>query len=335
MKVAFLTKFQWDLFEFLEDLFNKVSERGIITVNGDGIVWKEAQLMKLGTPMKFGKDDIRRVLLCVASGVVISLNLQLLVKSGGLYPGGLSGLTILIQDIFDKFQGIDIPYGRLYLLLNLFPIWLGFKKIGKKFTLYTFITIGVVTVLTEVIPISTVTRDPLLISVFGGIINGASIAIALAAGATTGGTDFISIFLTENTSLDGFTVILGFNVVMLTVAGILFGWDRALYSIIFQFTSTQIVWLLNNRYKKDTVFVITDHPDEMVHSLNQCIQHGITEMKVVGTYQGVERTMIYTVISSPELKKVLKVIRETDPQAFVNVLRTERVTGRFYIKPND
>ncbi len=288
--------------------------------------WKE---------IRFGKGDIRRILLCIASGVVISLNLSLLVKSGGLYPGGLSGLTILIQDIFQKYQGINMPYGRLYLLLNLFPVWLGFQKIGKKFTLYTFITIGTVTVLTEVIPVYAATRDPLLISVFGGIINGASIVLALNAGATTGGTDFISIFVTENTSMDGFSVILVFNVVMLSVAGFLFGWERALYSIIFQFTSTEIVRLLNNRYKKDTLFIITDHPEELVQTLNHCIKHGITEMKVLGTYQGVERTMIYTVISSPELKYVLKVLKETDPQAFVNVIRTERVTGRFYIKPND
>ena len=285
--------------------------------------------------VEFGKDDIRRIFLSVLSGVIISLNLQLLVRRGGLYPGGLSGLTILIQDIFDKFLGIPVPYGRLYLLLNLPPIWLGFRKIGKKFTLYTLITVATVTFLTELIPESMITADPLLISVFGGIINGASIAVALSAGATTGGTDFISIYLTENSPFDGFSVILGFNAVMLSVAGLLFGWDRALYSIIFQYASTQIVHFLNNRYKKDTVFVVTDHPDEIVESLRKCVRHGVTEMKVLGAYEGQPRTLIYTVISSPELKRVLKALRDTDPQAFVNVIRTERVTGRFYIKPND
>ncbi len=285
--------------------------------------------------MQFGKDDIRRVILCILSGVIISVNLQALVRPGGLFPGGLSGMTILIQDIFSKYRGIDIPYGRLYMLLNLPPIWLGLRRIGKKFTLYSFITIGTVTVLTEIIPSYTITADPLLVSVFGGIINGASIAVALAAGATTGGTDFISIFLTENTPVDGFTVILGFNAVMLSIAGLLFGWDRALYSIIFQYATTQVVHFLNNRYKKDTVFVVTDHPDDVVACLNRCVKHGITEMKVLGAYQGKQRTMLYTVISSPELKQVLKALKETDPQAFVNVVRTERVTGRFYIKPND
>lgn len=291
--------------------------------------------MESNGKMQFGRDDIRRILLCITSGVIVSLNLQLLVRRGGMYPGGLSGLTILIQDIFGKFAGISIPYGRLYLLLNLPTVWLGFRKIGKKFTLYTMITIGTVTMLTELIPPYTITADPLLVSVFGGIINGAAIVVALAAGATTGGTDFVSIFVTENTRFDGFSVILVFNAVMLSVAGLLFGWDRALYSIIFQFASTQIVHLLNNRYKKDTVFVVTDHPDEIVDCLQHCVRHGITEMKVIGAYQGQPRTLIYTVISSPELKKVLKALRDTDPHAFVNVIRTERVTGRFYIKPND
>ena len=134
-----------------------------------------------------------------------------------MYPGGLSGLTILIQDIFGKFLGIPIPYGRLYLLLNLPTVWLGFRKIGKKFTLYTLITIATVTVLTELIPPYTITADPLLISVFGGIINGAAIAVALAAGATTGGTDFVSIYLTENSPVDGFSVILGFLLLIYSI----------------------------------------------------------------------------------------------------------------------
>lgn len=296
---------------------------------------KSSTAVQPAQKLTFGADDIRRVLLSIAAGVIISLNLQMLVRSGGMYPGGLSGLTILIQDIFEKFRGISIPYGRLYLVLNLPPVILGFLKIGKKFTLYTLITVGTVTILTELIPRYTITTDPLLISVFGGIINGASIVVALSAGATTGGTDFISIFVTEHTPIDGFNVILAFNAVMLSAAGLLFGWDRALYSIFFQYVSTEVVHLLNNRYKKDTVFIVTDHPDDVINSLQHCVRHGITEMKVIGAYQGEPRTLIYTVISSPELKRVLKALKETDPQAFVNVIRTERVTGRFYIKPND
>ncbi len=283
----------------------------------------------------FETNDIRRILLCVGAGVLIAVNMQTFVGAGGLFPGGFSGLAVLIRDIFKKYQDIDIPYGRLYMLLNLFPIWLGIRKIGKKFTLYSLVTIGVVSVLTEIIPSYDVTSDPLLISVFGGIINGAAVAMTLYAGATSGGTDFIAIYLSERFPGDGFTAILYFNAVMLSVAGLLFGWDRALYSIVFQFSSTQIIHMLNKRYKKDTLFIVTDHPDEVVAGLNRCAHHGATEIKVIGSYHETPRTMIYSVISAAELKSVLKMLDETDPQSFVNVLRTERVTGRFYMKPND
>ncbi len=285
--------------------------------------------------MHFGKSDIRRVVLCILSGMIISLNMQTFVRTGGLFPGGFSGLTVLIQNIFEKYYAIEIPYGRLYLLLNIFPVWLGLKKIGKKFTMYSFVTIATVTVMTEILPAMTVTYDELLISVFGGIVNGAAMVVALMGGATTGGTDFISIYVSEVTSIDGFMVTLGFNAVMFSAAGILFGWDRALYSIIFQYVTTQVVRMLNNRYKKDTIFIVTDHPKEVVSALNRCVKHGATEMNVIGAYQDTPRTMIYTVISTPEVKQVLKALKETDPQAFVNVIRTERVTGRFYLKPND
>ena len=292
--------------------------------------------MKKAASEVFTARDAQRILLCISAGVLMAVNLRTFVHAGGLFTGGISGLTVLIQDIFEKYLDIDISYGRLYLLLNLFPILLGFRKIGKKFTLYSFVVIGTVTFLTEVMPIYTITSDPLLISVFGGILNGAAVALALLAGATSGGTDFFAIYLSERFQVDGFNFVMGFNAVMLTTAGLLFGWEKALYSIIFQFASTQIIHFLNNRYKKNTLFIVTDHPDEVIACMYRDEHHGITEMKVFGTYkQKKERTMLYSVISTPELKKVLGDLKEVDPRAFINVIRTDQVPGRFYMKPND
>ena len=91
--------------------------------------------------------------------------------------------------------------------------------------------------------------------------------------------------------MDGFNYVLGFNAVILCCAGLLFGWDKALYSIIFQFASTQVIHILNNRYKKNTLFIVTDKPDEVVRCLNSDVRHGVTEMHVFGTYRKQERTM--------------------------------------------
>ena len=112
---------------------------------------------------------------------------------------------------------------------------------GKKFTLYSCQCIVLVSIFTDLVPTIPITEDLLLICVFGGLITGFAVSLCLRARATSGGTDFIAIALSERKNIDAWNYILAGNAVMLTVAGLLFGWERALYSIIFQFTSTQTV----------------------------------------------------------------------------------------------
>ena len=121
---------------------------------------------------------------------------------------------------------------------NSIPVFIGLKFIGKKFTISSVCVIVLSGLLTDIIPSQPITYDTLLISIFGGMINGLVISICLMMNATTGGTDFIAIYLSEKKEIDSWNVVLGINVVILAAAGVLFGWDKALYSIIFQYTST-------------------------------------------------------------------------------------------------
>ncbi len=122
--------------------------------------------------MKFSfKEDAKRiVVICIAS-VVMALNIKTFVRTGGLYPGGATGLTLLIQRIVELF-GFELPYTLINILLNLVPIYIGFRFIGKKFTLYSCLCIMLTNVLTDVLPSRAIVYDTLLISVFGGMING-------------------------------------------------------------------------------------------------------------------------------------------------------------------
>ncbi|MCR5753552.1 MAG: YitT family protein [Acetatifactor sp.] len=285
--------------------------------------------------MKNLSRDIKRIILCVIAGVVFSLNIRTFVHTGGLLPGGFAGVTLLLQQVSEQFFHFKLPYGPIYILMNLFPIVLSYRKIGKKYTVYSCITIGLIAVLTDLIPPNIITQDVLLISVFGGIINGLATMLCLNAGATSGGTDFIAIFISERFKVDAWNYILIFNAIVLICDGFLFGWDKALYSIIFQFVSTQVLSARYKRYKKDTLFIITDHPQEIAKVINEKTGHGATEIDVLGTYQETPRRMIYSVINAEELRSVLRDIAEIDPKAFVNVMRTDRLMGRFYMRPND
>lgn len=286
--------------------------------------------------MKFTlKEDGKRLLVVCLAAVLMAVNIKSFVRTGGLYPGGATGLTILLQRIGELLFQIEIPYTILNLLLNAFPVYIGFRFIGKKFTLYSCLMIVLTSVLTDIIPGYVITYDILLISVFGGLINGLVMSMCLMMSATTGGTDFIAIYLSDKKGVDSFNIILGLNVVILGIAGILFGWDKALYSIIFQYVSTQIVHMLYKKYQQQTLIIITNKADEVCGAIYQVSHHGATVLESEGSYEHQERKMVYSVVSSAEAKKVIHAVKEADEKAFVNAIRTEQLYGRFYQKPVD
>ena len=281
------------------------------------------------------KDGKRIAIVCLAS-VLMAVNIKTFVSAGGLYPGGATGLTILIQSICEKFLRISVPYTPVNRLLNVVPIYIGFKFIGKKFTLYSCLMIVLTGILTDIIPNDiAVTYDILLISIFGGLINGFVVSMCLSMNATTGGTDFISIFLSEKKGVDSWNFILAFNIVVILIAGLLFGFDKALYSIIYQYASTQMLHMLYTRYQKETLFIVTNNPGAVCEAINTVSMHGATIMSGEGSYEHQKRKVVYSVISKEESKKVIKAIKEADEEAFVNAIRTEELSGRFYYRPNE
>lgn len=286
--------------------------------------------------MKFNaKEDGKRILIICLASLLMAVNIKSFVRTGGLYPGGATGLTILIQRVTQLFLNVELPYSLVNLLLNAVPVYIGFRFIGKKFTLYSCLMIILTSVLTDIVPGYTITYDTLLISIFGGMINGLVISVCLLVNATTGGTDFIAIFLSEKKGVDSFNIILVLNVVILAAAGILFGWDKALYSIIFQYASTQILHTLYKKYQQQTLFVVTNKPREISEAISRECNHGATILEGEGSYEHCERHVVYSVVSSAESKRVIHAVKETDPEAFVNVIRTEQLSGRFYQRPTE
>lgn len=280
------------------------------------------------------KDGKRIIVICFAA-ILMAVNIKTFVRAGGLYPGGATGLTILIQRVFEIFFQITLPYTAINLLLNAIPIYIGFRFIGKKFTLYSCLMIILTSVLTDIIPAYAITYDTLLISVFGGIINGLVISLCLLMNATTGGTDFISIYLSSKRGVDSWNLVLGLNVIILSMAGLLFGWEKALYSIIFQYASTQVLHVLYKRYQKQTLFIVTNKTKEICNAIFSISNHGATILDGEGSYEHHERHIVYSVVSEEECRKVIHAVREIDPASFINVIKTAELSGRFYQRPTE
>ena len=128
--------------------------------------------------MKFNaRENIKRILVVCLASVIMALNIKSFVRTGGLYPGGATGLSLLIQRAVEMFFDLTLPYTLINILLNAIPIWIGFRFIGKKFTLYSCLMIVLTSVLTDMLPGYAITYDTLLISIFGGLINGCVISL--------------------------------------------------------------------------------------------------------------------------------------------------------------
>lgn len=266
------------------------------------------------------------------SAGIMALNIKSFIYSAGLLPGGFSGIALLLQEIFSSFLNVKVPFSVLYWTFNLIPAVLCFKTLGKKCITLSIWFIIVSGILTDLIPATLITDDILLCSIFGGITNGVAIASCLLSGATSGGTDFISIFVSEKTGKGIWNIIFICNCMLLFVFGLLFGWNRALYSIIFQYATTQVINLLYNRYQKSTLLIISEKIDEIIELIKNSTNHSSTIIDAQGTFTNEERKLIYSVISKNQVEPLFRAIKKIDPDAFVNVISTQMLKGKFFLE---
>ncbi|MBQ5441852.1 MAG: YitT family protein [Firmicutes bacterium] len=281
------------------------------------------------------KKLIIKYFLLTVAAAIFAFNLKSFIRTGNLIPGGFSGITVLIQQIGRQFFNVEIPYSLVYLPINVIPAYIGLRYIGKKFTISSFYVVVLSSILTDIFPDVTITYDALLIALFAGIVGGIAAVICLSAGSSGGGTDFISIFLSEKKGIDAWGYILAGNIVLLVAAGLLFDFDRALYSIIYQYVITTVLGAFYKRYQQDTLLVVTVKPQEILQKISELTHHDGTILSGEGGYSGEKKYVIYSVIGRDQADKVIKAIKEIDEGAFTNVIQTEQVNGRFYMTPKD
>ena len=280
------------------------------------------------------KDAVRLIVVLLAA-FLMAININSFVNAGGLYPGGATGITIIIQRIFLKYFGLSVPYTPVTVLLNSIPVYIGFKYIGKKFTLFSLIMVVANGFFVDFLPDYAVTSDPLLVAVFGGLLNAIAITMCLEVDATSGGTDFISIYLSQKKGVDAFPYILAGNIVILSIAGIIFGLDKALYSMIFQYVTTTALHTLYRTYQQRTLFIITDMPGKVCSMIYSVCGHGATLIDGEGSFAHKNKKIVYSIVSAADTRKIIPKIREIDPGAFINSVRTEEIMGNFYMRPRD
>ncbi|ETT72834.1 YitT family protein [Paenibacillus sp. FSL R7-277] len=240
-----------------------------------------------------------------------------------LLSGGVSGLAML--------AGYFTPFNisLLYLLFNIPLLATGWFQLGRRFIILSMVSVGATTWLMTVVPVFQVSSDMLLASVFGGVLVGAGAGISFRVGGSSGGFDILGSIITRYRDFPVGSVLVGLNgLVILAAAYFDDNWNLALASMVSIYVTGKVVDLIHISHIKVTVYIITNRTDELLQQLLG-LQRGVTKFKTEGAYSHVERDMLMTVTTRYELAELKRIIKTSDPQAFVNIVETVGVMGSF------
>lgn len=279
-------------------------------------------------PINFKKLFIK-ITLIICGVLCYSLGLKLFIYPANILPAGFTGISVLMQKLILASTGVFLPVTIYNLAWNIIPATFSYRFVGKKFTIISFIVLFLFNLIADNIPMIKLTPDPMVSAIFGGILCGFGASLWYRCGVSGGGTDFVAMTLSTKFHIQTFGIILAFNVSLILLQGTIFGWEYAFYSIIFQYVSTQAITLYYRHYEARTIFIITTKPDEVAKAMIEKTGHSSTRFDGVGSYSHNPKSMLYTVITQPEVRFITQIIKKCDNEAFINVMQSNEIQGNF------
>lgn len=272
--------------------------------------------------MNFKKLFVKFVFITLGA-FIAAFALECFLIPNKMIDGGISGVSI-ITSYLTKWN-----LGLVILCINIPFIFLALQKLGKTFVFQTLYAIGMLSIGVNFFShYEATTRDPLLATVFGGITLGIGVGIVLRHNAAMDGTEILSIRLAKKLGFSVGELIMFFNVFIYIVAAIVFTINRAMYSILTYFITYRVIDIvLEGINESKSVNIISDKAERIGNSLIKKLDIGVTYMKGRGGYTGIEKDIIYCVVSRLELVKLKELVKSIDSTAFIAVESVHEVEG--------
>lgn len=294
-------------------------------------------LRRFSAFIKYWKKD-RRVRLgvtlvsVIVSAFIQAYAIEVFVRPAGIISGGFTGAAMLIERLGERW-GVSLPMQIFMIVLNVPVALMCCKGISVRFTAVSLLQVFFSSLFLQVFHFKPIFSDELLSVIFGGVMLGSGVVVALRGNASTGGTDFIALFVTNRTGQSIWTYVFFGNAVMYCFYGSIFGWKYAGYSIIFQFISTKMISAFHHRYEMVTLQATTMKGPEVVDAYIAHFRHGMSCVEAMGGYSKKRMYLLNTVLSSYEVNDAIHVMQEADEHVVINVLKTQQFVGRFYRAP--
>ena len=275
------------------------------------------------TKLQLFREYTVRALFIIVGAFITAASLETFLLPNNIIDGGVIGISMMLHYVTEWNLGL------LILCINIPFILLAWRKLGHKFVIQTFFTTSMLAIATNVFHGFKVTEDLLLSTVFGGIILGFGVGLILRNNASLDGTEMLSITISKKIKVVSVGELLMFiNLFIYTAAGFLFGWERALYSILTYYIASKVIdSVLEGLDKSKSVRIVSEFHREIGDEIMKELDTSVTYMKTVGGYSRQEKILTYCVVNKFEIAKLKDVVHSIDPRAFIVTEDVHEVEG--------
>ena len=266
---------------------------------------------------------LTKYLFLFIGSILTAIGLEIFLIPNNIIDGGVVGISIMLSYL-SKY-----PLGLFIFSLNIPFLFLGYKHIGKTFVISTLFSISSLAIWVTILhPIPGLTEDLMLAAVFGGITVGIGVGLIIRYGGSLDGTEIVAIILDRRTGFSVGEIVMFFNLFILSSAGLIFGWDRAMYSLIAYFIAFKMIDItIEGLEEAKAVMVISEKSEIIAEKVMARLGRGVTFLNGKGAYSGEERMVLYLVVTRLEIAKLKVIIDEIDEAAFVTISEVHEVMG--------
>lgn len=239
-----------------------------------------------------------------------------------ILDGGVTGVSIIISKL------TTLPVSLLVLILNIPFIYVGYKNLGRGFlvrAIYSMILFSCSLSIFQYF--EAITEQMLLATVYGGVLLGVGVGIVIHFGGCVDGTESVALVVSKKTTLSVGQVVLLFNLVIYSVAGLIFGIDRAMYSLLTYFITFKVIDLVSEGFEQvKAALIVTEKGTDMAKEIYKRLGRTVTTIRGKGLISG-DKEVLYCVLTRIEIYELRHIAEEMDESAFITILEVSDIIG--------
>lgn len=278
----------------------------------------------------------KNILLIIGGALIFAFGISYFAMANGLAEGGITGIAILANYQFGFSPGI------VYLVLNIPLLIIGYRMLGRQTLIYTLIGLAAVSGWLTVTEWFTekwgepIEGDPLLAALYTGVFVGVGLGLIFRSGGTTGGADIIARLCNKYFDWSIGKTIFIFDLAVIGLSVPFIGREKAMYTLVAVFIGSQVIdFVIEGIHAAKAATIISNSAVSISERITKEMERGVTLIKGRGGYTGIDKEVLYVIVSRNEVPRLKQLVNSVDPQAFVVVHDVRDVFGEGFSRMNE